>query len=214
MLTPGARRAEVVKRSRTVSTFGGYLGIVWSCCLVHRFMLSSSSRPSIFYAFSSIMAAVAYELHARQAVEPAFDPHMFYRIRNFNMPNYQLGSGIAADTYIPIELNIKGGLSSENWQLFYQAGRYFIRNRDYGPEYQLGLTDGDTGVPRLYRQNGTADQQWTVNQVVGGYEMVNELVGSASPFALRATSPAMRAQGTGGWPNETIWIIDDNPRLI
>jgi hypothetical protein len=33
-----------------------------------------------------------------------------------------------------------GAYSSENWQLFFDSSIYFIRNYDYGADWQLGVT--------------------------------------------------------------------------
>jgi hypothetical protein len=145
----------------------------------------------------------------RQDVSPAFDPKMFYTLNNLNLPNYTLSAGIYTDTNGATNLTAAGSYSSENWQLFFQSGRYFIRNYDYGAKWQLGLTEDSRSTPRLYPRSGSISQQWTLNKVDGGWEMVNELWGEGTTFALPKNWPmaAMRSEADG-----RVWNITSNPR--
>ena len=96
---------------------------------------------------------------------PQFSPKTFYKFINPNLPNASLSAGIFQDSQGAINLTASGSLSSENWQLFYQAGRYFIRNYDYGAGYQLGLTDSSRSTPKLYPRSGKVEQQWSIISV-------------------------------------------------
>jgi hypothetical protein len=47
-----------------------------------------------------------------------------------------------------------GSYSSENWQLFFQDGVYFIRNYDWGADWQLGVNSTDRSVPQMLEAAG------------------------------------------------------------
>lgn len=100
-------------------------------------------------------------------------------------------------------------LSSSNWQLYYQQGRYFIRNYDYG-EDQLGLTESERAVPSLMRRSGALGQQWllTRSEEDGGWMISNGLLGNGSWLSLTGanTVPAMQASSAGA-----VWDIQINP---
>jgi hypothetical protein len=140
---------------------------------------------------------------------PAFDSKMFYTFSPVTLPQYSLSAGIFTTTNGAINLTALGGLSSENWQLFSQSGRYFIRNYDYGAKWQLGLTDDSRSVPKLYPRSGSINQQWTLNMVDGGWELVNGLWGTGTVLSLPQgwPIPAMRSEPGGG-----VWNITSNPR--
>jgi hypothetical protein len=140
---------------------------------------------------------------------PAFDSKMFYTLRNANAPKNALSAGIYTDTNGAINMTGFGAYSSENWQLFFQSGRYFIRNYDYGANWQLGITEESRSIPKLYKRSGSISQQWTINSVAGGWELVNGLWGEGTVFALPKDwlIPAMRSEKDG-----EAWNITSNPR--
>ncbi|KAJ4374158.1 hypothetical protein N0V83_002899 [Neocucurbitaria cava] len=107
-----------------------------------------------------------------------FDPKTFYRFINTEITNYTASAGIFLDTNGAIGMDKSDAYSSENWQLFPQGGRYFIRNYDYGPGFQLGLTSENRGTPALYPRSGSVAQQWSIMKVDGGWQLANGLLGN------------------------------------
>jgi hypothetical protein len=146
---------------------------------------------------------------SRRDDAPAFDPKMFYTLSPFAQPKSSLSAGISPSPNGAVNVTALGAYSSENWQLFSQSGRYFIRNYDYGATWQLGVTDDNRSVPKLYPRSGSINQQWTLNTVDGGFELSNGLWGSGAVFAFPSGSslPAMRSEPGGG-----VWNITSNPR--
>ena len=142
---------------------------------------------------------------------PSFDSKMFYTLRNPNAPTGSLSSGIYTDTNGAINMTLDGSLSSENWQLFFQSGRYFIRNYDYGAKWQLGITEESRSIPKLYERSGSVSQQWRLLKVGDGWHLVNELWGEGTVFALPRgwLVPAMRSEMDGA-----TWNITSNPRYV
>ena len=88
---------------------------------------------------------------ARRAEESLFDPKNFYTFINPTIPDWTLSSGINQRMNGDINMTKCNTYSSENWQLFYQSGRYFIRNYDYAASWQLGLTKDSKIVPSFTR---------------------------------------------------------------
>ncbi|OAL05798.1 hypothetical protein IQ06DRAFT_289884 [Phaeosphaeriaceae sp. SRC1lsM3a] len=152
--------------------------------------------------------AGAHERHDRRDDSSAFNSREFYLLQNYNMPGYGLGAGVYTNSNGEVKFGEAMSLSSENWQLFFQSGRYFIRNWDYGANWQLGLTEDSRSIPRLYPRSGSVGQQWTLNKVNGGYEMINGLWGPGTTFALPQGWPmaAMRSEADGA-----VWNITNNP---
>jgi hypothetical protein len=111
-------------------------------------------------------------------------------------------SGIHVERENPAISITEMGRSAENWQLFPQGGRYFIRNWEWGSNFQLGLTrDENRSVPAMFPRSGSVSQQWTVRGVNGGYEFTNGLLGNGTKLTLEETEgqPVMRKQGNGVW---------------
>jgi hypothetical protein len=138
----------------------------------------------------------------------SFDPKMFYTLNNLVLPRYTLSASTGGDPNALINVTQYGSLSSENWQLFYQQGRYFIRNYDYGAGWQLGLSQNDPNAPKMYARSGSISQQWTLSQVDGGWTMQNGLAGSGSVLGMPSgwSIPAMRTGETDG----SVWNITSN----
>lgn len=147
--------------------------------------------------------------HARRDEAPAFDPKLFYTFSNPTAPQKSLSAGMARDSKGATKMTDFGSLSSENWQIFFQSGRYFIRNYDYGASMQLGLTDDNKNVPKLYPRSGSLSQQWTVSQVNGGWQLVNGLLGPGRELTLPSgwDAPGMINDDSG-----MVWNITGNPR--
>ncbi|KAL6705845.1 hypothetical protein ACN47E_006305 [Coniothyrium glycines] len=137
-----------------------------------------------------------------------FDSKTWYVFNSTNLPGTTLSAGIFQDSNGAINMTEYGSLSSENWQLFYQQGVYFIRNYDYGAKYQLGITTNSMSVPKLYARSGALGQQWNIVQTEGGYRLVNGLWGNGSWLSLPSgwLMPAMASEKGG-----EAWIIRRNP---
>lgn len=148
-------------------------------------------------------------IHRRAAND--FAPSMYYTFHNAVDPNNTLSSGQNQNTKGGISMTNFGDRSSENWQLYYQQGRYFIRNYDYLGSMQLGLDEGSL-VPKLMKRSGALAQQWTMTrQDDGTFRFTNGMLGNDSALALVKgnTMPAMQPSGQG-----TAWEILANPSAL
>lgn len=155
------------------------------------------------------MAAGQLLHQRRRDAPPTFNSTMYYKLSNVNRPGAVLSAGVFQDTQGALNMTLSSDtLTSENWQLFYQSGRYFIRNFDYGAGYQLGLTSNSESWPRLYPRNGKVEQQWSIQPVDGGYELVNGLWGNGTSLNIPKTwlMPAMNSDTSG-----RAWNITANP---
>jgi len=134
------------------------------------------------------------------------DDTYYYRFFNNVDQNNTMSSGASRPKYI--NMTAQGSLSSENWQLFPQSGRYFLRNYDYGGEWQLGLTTQSLIIPSMLPRSGDLGQQWILNQWSDGtWSLKNELAGNDSFLSLTyaATVPAMDTNSDGSH-----WNIEIN----
>jgi hypothetical protein len=114
------------------------------------------------------------------------------------------------ETIHTVAMTPAGQHGSENWQLFLQSGRYFIRNHDYGAQLQLGLAEDNLSTLMLYPRSGSVSQQWVIDPVPGGWRLSNGIYGTATVLSLPSggsTVPGMQREGAG----ET-WNIISNPR--
>lgn len=144
-----------------------------------------------------------------------FNPRTFYLLFNpvykdSEGTDYALSAGIFLRPFGAVNITVMS-LSSQNWQLFPQGGRYFIRNYDYGAGYQLGLTKDSGGVPTMLPRSGSLGQQWSIMQKDGGWQLTNGLLGNGSFLAVPADflGIAMQASSAG-----TTWNITRNPRFV
>jgi hypothetical protein len=154
--------------------------------------------------------SIAHSRPFRRQDAPSFDSTMYYTLNNLVLPKFTLSAGISGGgTNALINVTTYSDYSSENWQLFSQSGHYFIRNFDYGAKWQLGLTEGDKNIPKLYPRSGGIAQQWTLNKVDGGWEIGNGLLGPGVLLAMPNgwSVPSMRSGNDG-----TVWNITSNPR--
>lgn len=141
----------------------------------------------------------------------SFSAFTWYNFNSTNLFNYTISAGLGKNSNGATNMTpMRTYSSSENWQLFPQKGVYFIRNWDYGSEFQLGLSFADQSAPKLYARSGALGQQWTLKQVDGGWTLVNGLLGNGSSLVLDvgATAPVMKS-GTAG-----VWGIYRNPRYV
>jgi hypothetical protein len=138
-----------------------------------------------------------------------FDSTAWYRLSNDNTgENKTISLGYSSDTPAALNMTQAGSFSSENWQIFFQSGLYFIRNYDYGADWQLGVTDNDRSIPRMLPSSGLLGMEWNISQWQDGtWKFTNELLGNVLLFGVGADStvPAMNANGRGAH-----WTVDIN----
>jgi hypothetical protein len=132
-----------------------------------------------------------------------FNAKNYYRFFNSIYPNNTISAGLFYAVNGPINMTTSETFSStENWQIFYQSGLYFIRNYQAGAAIQLGLTADDLSVPRLLNSSGDLGQQWKLNQWSDGtWRMTNMLVSNSSSLGIArggATVPAMDSSDADG----------------
>jgi hypothetical protein len=151
-----------------------------------------------------------------------FNPTAYYRFFNNVYPNNTISVGLIYSTNVAINMTTAQTFtSSENWQIFYQNGLYFIRNYQAGSALQLGLTSDDLSVPRLLNSSGDLGQQWRLNQWSDGkWRVTNMLVGNSSSLGIApggATVPAMdTSDDDGHWDisiNVSAGTISDESML-
>jgi hypothetical protein len=115
-----------------------------------------------------------------------FDPTVYYRLSN-NVPDEPLTLSLNLRTLppSPLQMTPAGAYSSENWQLFEDSGLYFIRNYDFGSDYQLGVAEDDRSVPRMLNSSGALGMQWKLSPWGDGtWALRNGLLGDLSLFAV------------------------------
>ncbi|KAF2741299.1 hypothetical protein EJ04DRAFT_517871 [Polyplosphaeria fusca] len=146
----------------------------------------------------------------RRQGQVSFDANAFYNFYNDVSPENTLSSGQGQDANGTLDMTEeKVFSSSENWQFYFQQGRYFIRNYDYGADWQLGLSKNSMSVPRLMRTSGALGQQWSLTKEDSGkWKLTNGLLGNDSALALSVgnTVPGMQPSAKG-----THWDIVLNP---
>ena len=108
--------------------------------------------------------------------------------------------------------------SSENWQFLYQESCdcTFIRNFDYGPLFQLGLTEASRSEPKLLRSSEEIGQQWIFQTEGGGtgegepVKFINRLIGNTTYLGLGKSSqvPAMQTS-----VESAVWNVVSNAGL-
>jgi hypothetical protein len=139
-----------------------------------------------------------------------FDSKHYYRFYNDVQPNKTISSGIQQSAKGALNMTQSSSFSaSENWQLYYQGGRYFIRNYDYLGDWQLGVTAESRSEPKLVTRTGALGQQWTLARTSDGkgYTLTNGLLGNGSYLALSGKNlvPAMQPSTAGA-----VWDIQIN----
>lgn len=141
-----------------------------------------------------------------------FDPKSYYRFANAQYKGVTISTGYKHSSSV-IGFTPSGSRSSENWQIYQQAGRYFIRNYDYGAELQLGLATTHPAVPQLLPRSGDLGQQWFLDQYEDGtWRVTNGLWRNAPVLAVSDgisnsnIAPAMNPSADGSEK----WIITVN----
>lgn len=141
-----------------------------------------------------------------------FDPKLYYRFSNVKYKGVTISTGYKQSSSYT-SLTAAGSRSSENWQIYRQAGRYIIRNYDYGAELQLGLTTTSPATPQLLPRSGALGQQWLLDQYEdGNWRVTNALYRNASVLGVSDAissweiAPAMNPSADGSEK----WIITVN----
>lgn len=114
-----------------------------------------------------------------------------------------------------IDVKADPNTSAENWHLFEQEGRYFIRPYDKDDssyrEYQLGIVSKTQATPVLLKRSGDLGQQWFITKEsdINGdalYKIRNGLMGTQKLSLTQGFGPpAMQDAGSG-----TLWSIEIN----
>lgn len=140
----------------------------------------------------------------------AFDPTYYYRFSN---------TAIGANTTLAIapgdppntpKLYPIRSFTSENWQIFFDQGIYFIRNWNYHTTYQLGLTSEQSVTPQLLATGPGLGMQWNLTLGQSGWIMRNMMLSPVDMLgldmsALSHTVPVMNTDLIGAE-----WLIDIN----
>ncbi|KAH4041739.1 hypothetical protein HBI09_003890 [Parastagonospora nodorum] len=142
---------------------------------------------------------------SRRSDATHFEPGVYYTLSNTNLSGMALSFGSSVPGNETIVMTRYKQVGSENWQLFFQSGRYYIRNRDYGAGWQLGFESGKETSPKMYARSGSVSQQWTIDLVLGGRKLRNGAV-EKMVFALRndRTLVMQREDNTDG----EIWSVN------
>jgi len=139
----------------------------------------------------------------------SFSPTNYYRFFNGNNTYMTLSSGQNRYSLGNVNMTTIAWSSSENWQLYPQSGRIFIRNYDFGSGFQLGISDDSLSTPRLMIKSGGLGQQWIFSQLSdSSWQITNELLGGNVYLQLPAggTGPIMSTNNQTG----THWVVEDN----
>lgn len=114
-----------------------------------------------------------------------FDPTAYYRLSNdVTGSSRTLSLGLHDLPPPMLQMSPTGAYSSENWQFFYDSGIYFIRNYDYGADYQLGVAN-DRSVPELLSSSGELNMQWNLTHWGDGtWSLRNGYLNSLPLFAV------------------------------
>ncbi|KAF2823289.1 hypothetical protein CC86DRAFT_409211 [Ophiobolus disseminans] len=144
--------------------------------------------------------------HQRRAED--FSRIMFYTISSRALENSALNVGVTGKKGNTVQIGNTADTSSENWQFFLQSDRYFIRNFDRGAEMQLGLSETDKLVPKLYPQSGNISQQWNLTRSGNYWHMSNGL--EPGVVLIMGSGKAVQMQGDAPDLNKD-WQIQENP---
>ena len=153
-----------------------------------------------------------------------FDNHSYYRFYHEKKPNRTLAmSDNTEERRIDM---LPSTTSSENWQLYYQQDRWFIRpyaisggDKGQWVNYQLDLAEDSQGawttVLAMRVRDGELRQQWMFTQVNdgdGGYgfKIRNGVKGNSSWLSLTGTPPTL---GMRSGDEGTLWRIEKNPGI-
>ena len=145
-----------------------------------------------------------------------FDPNRYYRLSYTD--NSTLSLGFTNSTLTPLSPVISHieDYSSENWQIFYDDGVYFIRNHDYELRYQLGVKADNQSTPLMMETGSGLGMQWNITRTGDGsgtWLLSNVLVGPENVLGLSQSASKKQVVVMNTNPEEGKWKIDltDSP---
>lgn len=139
---------------------------------------------------------------------PNFDAREFYRFSNDIVFNTTMSGGNDIGKTRQMSMRRVAETSSENWQLFEQGGRFFIRNFNTGPTLQLGIARQNQETPLMYEKSGSLTQQWVVTESNGKFLLTNAYVGK-DKFLVSNSQGELKVQSV---PQGSEWAIELNER--
>lgn len=137
--------------------------------------------------------------------------YRFYRILNQAQPNSSM-SLAEQSRENEVILMTRIYPPSENWLLFFQEGRYFIRNYVYYGGFQIGLDSKNSTQPKLLVHRGDLGQQWILTKTGDGdgntkrWTFTNGLLGNDTYLGLDGTKLLM----TRDKSKATVWDLELN----
>ncbi|CAI6305373.1 unnamed protein product [Periconia digitata] len=139
-----------------------------------------------------------------------FDFH-HYCFYNPALSQKTISSGLQITRSGSVSMTTAHEWSSSNWILFFQEGRYFIRNYDDDlGALQLGIESKVAKEPKLLSRNGGLGQQWILTRADGGDEnswtLTNGLLGNNTYLGLDGVNLLMTSDKSRG----TVWDIEMN----
>ncbi|KAK0514389.1 hypothetical protein JMJ35_003006 [Cladonia borealis] len=110
----------------------------------------------------------------------------YYVSSDYYGPSVRLGEGDPNYPDAPGILSLtQEGISSKNWQIFYQDSIYLIRNYNYGAKYQLGIAEDSPTPPALLPASGNLTQQWNMTLWDDGtFRLANMWLGNAQILGI------------------------------
>ena len=136
--------------------------------------------------------------------ETLFDQGLYFRFANDESPNMtlQINSEDDPEAGLIMKTFDDGGMS-ENWHLYFESGRYFIRNYLHGKDWQLSLSETNTRFPLLRPRAKDLGQQWLIEEAgtSSKFKLVNELRGPDYVLSLSRDNdvPTMDRAGDSAW---------------
>lgn len=116
--------------------------------------------------------------------ETFFDQGLYFRLENDISPNTTLRIDSKDDPEVrlivkPFDDDDNEDKLTENWHLYFQSGRYFIRNHEHGRDWQLSLSEENQRFPMLRRRAPDLGQQWIIEEAgsASAFRLTNELRG-------------------------------------
>jgi len=138
-----------------------------------------------------------------------FDPNRYYRLLYTDNSTLSLGFKSTLTPISPVIGHIRN-YSSENWQIFYDDGVYFIRNYDYKSRYQLGVKADNQSTPLMMETGSGLGMQWNITRTGDGsgtWLLTNLLVGPENVLGLSQSASKKQVVVMNTNPEEGKWKI-------
>jgi hypothetical protein len=140
------------------------------------------------------------------------DPTVYYRISSdLYGINVRLHDGYNPTAPNALSLD-EVSYSSENWQVFSQDNVYFLRNYDYGAQYQLGIDQTISATqPQLLPSSGVLSQQWNMTLWPDGTrKLTNMAIGEFQVLGVSNTSERLIIPVMNTAEQGSHWTFDIN----